>query len=160
MFLMMLCTQKRLICEEEKTTQLFISDLLKAKSKKNSIYIYIFEECKVEYLNVLGDSWGNLFFFVYSYLITISVVIFWFFLCQNDTWFTITLLFAIFFFFFVFSYWLVYMPLVHRNFRLHAQALTLAALAGAAVVEYYDHRTGKKEDQYAKFLPNSYPHKD
>ncbi|XP_030505666.2 uncharacterized protein LOC115720642 [Cannabis sativa] len=44
--------------------------------------------------------------------------------------------------------------------RLHAQALTLAALAGAAVVEYYDHRTGKKADQYAKFLPNSYPHKD
>ncbi|KAJ1383449.1 Hypoxia induced protein, domain [Sesbania bispinosa] len=25
--------------------------------------------------------------------------------------------------------------------RLHAQALTLAALAGAAVVEYYDHKT-------------------
>ncbi|KAH7666722.1 Hypoxia induced protein domain-containing protein [Dioscorea alata] len=24
--------------------------------------------------------------------------------------------------------------------RLHAQALTLAALAGAAVVEYYDHK--------------------
>ncbi|KAM6542384.1 hypothetical protein CsatB_006831 [Cannabis sativa] len=44
--------------------------------------------------------------------------------------------------------------------RLHAQALTLTALAGAAVVEYYDHRTGKKADQYAKFLPNSYPHKD
>ncbi|PON52099.1 Hypoxia induced protein, domain containing protein [Trema orientale] len=44
--------------------------------------------------------------------------------------------------------------------RLHAQALTLAALAGAAVVEYYDHRTGKKADQYAKFLQNSYPNKD
>lgn len=29
--------------------------------------------------------------------------------------------------------------------RLHAQALTLAALAGAAVVEYYDHKTGAKE---------------
>ncbi|KAK7269372.1 hypothetical protein RIF29_22097 [Crotalaria pallida] len=28
--------------------------------------------------------------------------------------------------------------------RLHAQALTLAALAGAAVVEYYDHKTGAK----------------
>ncbi|KAE9611940.1 hypothetical protein Lal_00048941 [Lupinus albus] len=28
--------------------------------------------------------------------------------------------------------------------RLHAQALTLAALAGAAVVEYYDHKTGSK----------------
>ncbi|KAJ0014716.1 hypothetical protein Pint_19759 [Pistacia integerrima] len=26
--------------------------------------------------------------------------------------------------------------------RLHAQALTLAALAGAAVVEYYDHKSG------------------
>ncbi|KAK4745599.1 hypothetical protein SAY87_011911 [Trapa incisa] len=36
--------------------------------------------------------------------------------------------------------------------RLHAQALTLAALAGAAVVEYYDHRTGKKAERYAKFL--------
>ncbi|KAI3407831.1 HIG1 domain-containing protein, partial [Psidium guajava] len=33
--------------------------------------------------------------------------------------------------------------------RLHAQALTLAALAGAAVVEYYDHQTGKKADRYA-----------
>ncbi|KAL3749420.1 hypothetical protein ACJRO7_010519 [Eucalyptus globulus] len=36
--------------------------------------------------------------------------------------------------------------------RLHAQALTLAALAGAAVVEYYDHQTGKKADRYAKIL--------
>ncbi|OWM71233.1 uncharacterized protein LOC116204549 [Punica granatum] len=36
--------------------------------------------------------------------------------------------------------------------RLHAQALTLAALAGAAVVEYYDHRTGKKAEHIAKFL--------
>lgn len=36
--------------------------------------------------------------------------------------------------------------------RLHAQALTLAALAGAAVVEYYDHRTGKKAERYAKSL--------
>nr|GLL37331.1 uncharacterized protein LOC109181573 [Ipomoea trifida]GMD46900.1 Hypoxia induced protein, domain containing protein [Ipomoea batatas] len=35
--------------------------------------------------------------------------------------------------------------------RLHAQALTLAALAGAAVVEYYDHKT-EKTDRYAKFL--------
>ncbi|KAL8105350.1 hypothetical protein AgCh_029226 [Apium graveolens] len=35
--------------------------------------------------------------------------------------------------------------------RLHAQALTLAALAGAAVVEYYDHRTKKKE-RVAEFL--------
>lgn len=30
-------------------------------------------------------------------------------------------------------------------FRLHAQALTLAALAGAAVVEYYDHKTGARD---------------
>ncbi|XP_028780886.1 uncharacterized protein LOC114737149 [Neltuma alba] len=37
--------------------------------------------------------------------------------------------------------------------RLHAQALTLAALAGAAVVEYYDHKTGAKAERYAKFLP-------
>ncbi|KAL5539481.1 hypothetical protein UlMin_044679 [Ulmus minor] len=45
--------------------------------------------------------------------------------------------------------------------RLHAQALTLAALAGAAVVEYYDHKTGAKADKYAKFLQmDSYPHKD
>ncbi|KAJ0533028.1 putative hypoxia induced protein [Helianthus annuus] len=46
--------------------------------------------------------------------------------------------------------------------RLHAQALTLAALAGAAVVEYYDHKTGAKSERYAKFLPpiDSYSHKD
>ncbi|XVE56220.1 hypothetical protein DITRI_Ditri03aG0220300 [Diplodiscus trichospermus] len=45
--------------------------------------------------------------------------------------------------------------------RLHAQALTLAALAGAAVVEYYDHRTRTKVDQYAKFFPvDGYSHKD
>ncbi|KAJ9552725.1 hypothetical protein OSB04_016770 [Centaurea solstitialis] len=37
--------------------------------------------------------------------------------------------------------------------RLHAQALTLAALAGAAVVEYYDHKSGAKSERYAKFLP-------
>ncbi|XP_072953868.1 uncharacterized protein [Typha angustifolia] len=45
--------------------------------------------------------------------------------------------------------------------RLHAQALTLAALAGAAVVEYYDHQsnTGRKVDKYAnQFLATS--HKD
>ncbi|CAH9073831.1 unnamed protein product [Cuscuta epithymum] len=35
--------------------------------------------------------------------------------------------------------------------RLHAQAFTLAALAGAAVVEYYDHKM-EKSDRYAKFL--------
>ncbi|KAJ9185944.1 hypothetical protein P3X46_005512 [Hevea brasiliensis] len=40
--------------------------------------------------------------------------------------------------------------------RLHAQALTLAALAGAAVVEYYDHKTGAKADRYAAYIP----HKD
>ncbi|KAF3454536.1 hypothetical protein FNV43_RR04984 [Rhamnella rubrinervis] len=45
--------------------------------------------------------------------------------------------------------------------RLHAQALTLAALAGAAVVEYYDHKSGAKADRYAKFLPvDSFSHKD
>ncbi|XP_073047511.1 uncharacterized protein [Primulina eburnea] len=36
--------------------------------------------------------------------------------------------------------------------RLHAQALTLAALAGAAIVEYYDHRSGAKAERVAKFL--------
>ncbi|KAK6122611.1 hypothetical protein DH2020_043647 [Rehmannia glutinosa] len=36
--------------------------------------------------------------------------------------------------------------------RLHAQALTLAALAGAGVVEYYDHKTGAKAERVAKFL--------
>lgn len=45
--------------------------------------------------------------------------------------------------------------------RLHAQALTLAALAGAAVVEYYDHRSGAKQERVAKFLgANGHPHKD
>ncbi|KAH9689454.1 HIG1 domain-containing protein [Citrus sinensis] len=45
--------------------------------------------------------------------------------------------------------------------RLHAQALTLAALAGAAVVEYYDHKSGSKTERYAKFLPaDPYAHKD
>ncbi|KAE9453240.1 hypothetical protein C3L33_14862, partial [Rhododendron williamsianum] len=42
--------------------------------------------------------------------------------------------------------------------RLHAQALTLAALAGAAVVEYYDHRTGAKQERVASFLGT--PQKD
>ncbi|CAA0834823.1 Hypoxia-responsive family protein [Striga hermonthica] len=36
--------------------------------------------------------------------------------------------------------------------RLHAQALTLAALAGAAVVEYYDNKSGAKAERVAKFL--------
>ncbi|XP_077240754.1 uncharacterized protein LOC143881528 [Tasmannia lanceolata] len=46
--------------------------------------------------------------------------------------------------------------------RLHAQALTLAALAGAAVVEYYDHKSGSKADRYAKqFLPmDPHTHKE
>ncbi|MFQ6635212.1 hypothetical protein Gotur_011574 [Gossypium turneri] len=45
--------------------------------------------------------------------------------------------------------------------RLHAQALTLAALAGAAAVEYYDHRNRAEADPYAKFLPaDGYSHKD
>ncbi|CAM8880853.1 unnamed protein product [Rhodiola kirilowii] len=45
--------------------------------------------------------------------------------------------------------------------RLHAQALTLAALAGAAVVEYYDHKSGAKVERYAKFLdPNPDGHNE
>ncbi|KAL8481496.1 hypothetical protein ACS0TY_027318 [Phlomoides rotata] len=36
--------------------------------------------------------------------------------------------------------------------RLHAQALTLAALCGAAIVEYYDHKSGAKAERVAKFL--------
>ncbi|VFQ94693.1 unnamed protein product [Cuscuta campestris] len=45
--------------------------------------------------------------------------------------------------------------------RLHAQALTLAALAGAAVVEYYDHKSGAKAERVAKYLNlGSHPHKD
>lgn len=45
-------------------------------------------------------------------------------------------------------------------FRLHAQALTLAALAGAAVVEYYDHKT-EATNRYPKFLPpENLSHKD
>nr|GLL34372.1 uncharacterized protein LOC109155806 [Ipomoea trifida]GMD31565.1 Cytochrome B reductase [Ipomoea batatas]GMD38037.1 Cytochrome B reductase [Ipomoea batatas] len=43
--------------------------------------------------------------------------------------------------------------------RLHAQALTLAALAGAAAVEYYDHKSGAKAERVANFL-NPHPHKD
>ncbi|WCJ43097.1 Hypoxia-responsive family protein [Euphorbia peplus] len=37
--------------------------------------------------------------------------------------------------------------------RLHAQALTLAALAGAAVVEYYEHKSGTKAERYAGYIP-------
>ncbi|KAK1277922.1 hypothetical protein QJS04_geneDACA007247 [Acorus gramineus] len=45
---------------------------------------------------------------------------------------------------------------------LHAQALTLAALAGAAVVEYYDRRSSVKADRYAKqyLTMEAYPQKD
>nr|XP_043618686.1 uncharacterized protein LOC122590552 [Erigeron canadensis] len=43
--------------------------------------------------------------------------------------------------------------------RLHAQALTLAALAGAGLVEYYDHKSGAKTERYAKFLDVN-PHKE
>ncbi|OMP03298.1 hypothetical protein COLO4_10529 [Corchorus olitorius] len=45
--------------------------------------------------------------------------------------------------------------------RLHAQALTLAALAGAAAVEYYDHRNRPKADQYSKYIPaKTFSHKE
>ncbi|KAJ7202502.1 hypothetical protein O6H91_03G066200 [Diphasiastrum complanatum] len=36
--------------------------------------------------------------------------------------------------------------------RLHAQALTLAALAGAAVVEYYEHKSGDKAKKYEEHI--------
>jgi hypothetical protein len=48
---------------------------------------------------------------------------------------------------------LVNLDLFLSEFRLHAQALTLAALAGAALVEYFDHKSGAKAEQYAKFVP-------
>jgi hypothetical protein len=35
-------------------------------------------------------------------------------------------------------------------FRIHSQALTLAALAGAAAVEYYEHHTGAKAKKYER----------
>ncbi|XP_008246436.1 PREDICTED: uncharacterized protein LOC103344604 [Prunus mume] len=45
--------------------------------------------------------------------------------------------------------------------RLHAQGLTLAALAGAAVVEYYEHKSGAKADKYAKYINiENFSHKD
>ncbi|XP_047323156.1 uncharacterized protein LOC124926883 [Impatiens glandulifera] len=46
--------------------------------------------------------------------------------------------------------------------RLHAQALTLAALAGAAAVEYYEHKSGEKAVRYSKFiqLDTTHSHKD
>ena len=43
--------------------------------------------------------------------------------------------------------------LIHA--RLHAQALTLAALAGSAVVEYYDHKSGEKAKRYEKHFETS-----
>ncbi|CAL9112482.1 unnamed protein product, partial [Musa acuminata var. zebrina] len=49
----------------------------------------------------------------------------------------------------------------HISCRLHAQALTLAALAGAAVVEYYDHQS-KPRSNVDKY-PNQFiahPQKD
>ncbi len=36
--------------------------------------------------------------------------------------------------------------------RLHAQALTLAALAGSALVEFYDHKSGAKAKRYEKHI--------
>ncbi|CAH9071023.1 unnamed protein product [Cuscuta europaea] len=36
--------------------------------------------------------------------------------------------------------------------RLHAQALTLAALSGAALVEYCDHKPGAKAERVANYL--------
>ncbi|KAL9233318.1 hypothetical protein vseg_008336 [Gypsophila vaccaria] len=46
--------------------------------------------------------------------------------------------------------------------RLHAQALTLAALVGAATVEYFDHQnaTPVKRDPYTKFVPLDSSHKN
>ncbi|KAF5739879.1 hypothetical protein HS088_TW12G01090 [Tripterygium wilfordii] len=45
--------------------------------------------------------------------------------------------------------------------RLHAQALTLASLVGAAAVEYWDHRSGAKAERYAKVLhDNTFSHKE
>nr|XP_024382591.1 uncharacterized protein LOC112285740 [Physcomitrium patens]PNR49399.1 hypothetical protein PHYPA_011295 [Physcomitrium patens] len=40
--------------------------------------------------------------------------------------------------------------LIHA--RLHAQALTLAALAGSALVEAYDHHSGEKAKRYEKHI--------
>eukprot|EP00475_Leptophrys_vorax_P032087 TRINITY_DN49190_c0_g1_i1.p2 TRINITY_DN49190_c0_g1~~TRINITY_DN49190_c0_g1_i1.p2 ORF type:complete len:102 (-),score=6.79 TRINITY_DN49190_c0_g1_i1:179-484(-) len=40
--------------------------------------------------------------------------------------------------------------LIHA--RLHAQGLTLAALVGAAAVEYYDHASGAKLERAAEHL--------
>ncbi|KAK9735470.1 hypothetical protein RND81_04G207500 [Saponaria officinalis] len=50
--------------------------------------------------------------------------------------------------------------LIHA--RLHAQALTLAALVGAASIEYFDHKNSpvKANDPYAKFVPLDSSHKN
>lgn len=42
--------------------------------------------------------------------------------------------------------------LVAHCFRLHAQALTLVALGGSALVEYYDHQSGDKAKRYEKHV--------
>eukprot|EP00897_Mesotaenium_endlicherianum_P010052 jgi/Mesen1/9075/ME000578S08314 len=42
--------------------------------------------------------------------------------------------------------------LIHA--RLHAQAFTLAALLGAAGVEYWEHRSGDKAKRYASHIVN------
>lgn len=67
-------------------------------------------------------------------------------------------------FFSLFFIWFCYLGITTFFFlgiRLHAQALTLAALAGAAVVEYYDHKTGAKAERVAKFLNyEGHPQKD
>ncbi|KAL3695363.1 hypothetical protein R1sor_009439 [Riccia sorocarpa] len=39
--------------------------------------------------------------------------------------------------------------------RLHAQALTLAALVGAGLVDYYDHQTGEKAKRYEKHIEHA-----
>lgn len=44
------------------------------------------------------------------------------------------------------------LKLCSSQIRLHAQALTLAALAGAAIVEYYDHKSGAKAERVVKLL--------
>ncbi|GLJ10758.1 hypothetical protein SUGI_0134410 [Cryptomeria japonica] len=36
--------------------------------------------------------------------------------------------------------------------RLHSQFLTLAALSGAALVEYYEHKSGAKAKRYEKHM--------
>lgn len=59
--------------------------------------------------------------------------------------------------FFLFDIW--YLTDFYHIVRLHAQALTLAALAGAAAVEYYDHKSGAT-DRIPKFLKPDNLNKD